>query len=277
MIGALIITLAANSQYEPLPFPTEEMVAANFEVALEPTTARVNGNQPFREWIAYGGPKIGGIQIQAVWTKNPGQDKEIPFKFGSEEWERFRKMLMNQAPKNYGTFSGNPPHTSGFTQEKRWITFHANTQWASVYCLWNPPFVDIGTNSREPAPYNEAIQSAFTEKVARKTLIRAVGLRLDPSGTKKIADSEVASAKCRLTQAKFSDLTKWAELNGWKIGDENDYGIITLKKGEVECVLPLGADQIKVKGAWKEMGDSAAFFKGKLYLPEAGLKHLQEA
>lgn len=277
MIGALILTLAANSQYEPLPFPTEEMVAENYEVALEPTSAKANGKEPFRESIDYGKPNVGGITVQAVWTKNPGQDREIPFKLGSIEGERHRRYRFNGPPKNAGTFSGNPPHFSGFTRNKELIFFYLDSAWASVYCMWNPPYVDNGTNYREPAPYNEVIQSAFTERVARKTLIRTVGLRLDPNGTKKIAESEVATAKCRITQAKFGDLSKWAELNGWKIVKENEYGIITLKKGETEAVLPLGADQIKVNGVWKEMGDSAAFFNGKLYLPEAGLKHLHEA
>lgn len=54
-------------------------------------------------------------------------------------------------------------------------------------------------------------------------------------------------------------------------------GSFHLKKGTDRTVLPLGADQIKINEVWREMGDSAAFLNGKLYLPAAGLEHLKGA
>lgn len=273
MIYSLFLSAAASIMAEPLPFPDDLLRGIAYLPRYDQQPIIPRGNSHFYSIQYFGAPDYSAVTIQAYWTKNPGQLKYLQEPLGTQKGEEQRLARFSVLNKGKRTFSGMAPNFAGTSIDKTAVFIQIDTTWASVVCQWSPRLVDNGTQYWEPAPYDARTKSAFAEKIARHTLIRAAGLRLDPVSN----DDSTTSAQCRLTQAKFSDLTKWAELNGWKIGDENEYGIITLKKGDVEAVLPLGADQIKVNGVWKEMGDSAAFFNGKLYLPAAGLGHLQGA
>ncbi len=265
--------MLSHAPLESQPIPFDLMRQLTYLPLYERDKILAKEGEHFHSSMHFNDPLGAGISIHVSWTKNPGQKKYVSEALGTIEGEKLRLSRFNTFVPGRGTFSGFDPKFSGYKRDKDGVFFYSDSTWASVYCRWTPPLYDNGTQYWDPAPFDAEAKSAFVEKVARHTLIRAAGLRLDPVES----NNSSQSAKCRLTQAKFGDLTKWAELNGWKIGDENEYGIITLKKGDVEAILPLGADQIKVKGAWKEMGDSAAFFNGKLYLPEAGLKHLKGA
>ena len=138
----------------------------------------------------------------------------------------------------------------------------------------------VGTNSKgfaDPSQVDFKAKSAFVERIARHTLANTAGTRLDHSGTGALAGRSVARATCRRSARVFGDLTQWAQAENWTLSEDSTYGFYTIKKGARWAVIPLGADQIKVNGVWKEMGDSAAFFNGKLYLPAAGLEHLRRA
>jgi hypothetical protein len=273
MNSAALLIILGQQAAEPLPFPLDVMRGAAFQAVYAPRQIVPVGSQHFLSTMDFVAPDLSALMIRVYWTKNIGQSTYTSEPLDTARGEKTRLSRFNTIMSGRGTFSGAHPKYAGYKRDKDGILFYLDSTWASAVCFWTPPLIDNGTRFWESAPFDAEVKSAFVEKIARHTLIRAAGLRLDPIES----DDSSPSAKCRLTQVKFGDLTTWAELNGWKIGDENDYGIITLKKGDVEAVLPLGADQIKVKGAWKEMGDSAAFFNGKLYLPESGLKHLKGA
>ncbi len=178
-------------------------------------------------------------------------------------------MQYAASPKSIGMPSKLPPHHALiYGDELAHIT--VNSTWATVICVWSPPIKSTHTGfiEREFFDFNE--KAVLVERVVRHTLANAVGTRLD-----QFEGQSGFRAKCRLTGMMFSDLGRWAVANGWTTGEEDKHGIVTFKKGANWAVLPLGADQIKVNGVWKEMGDSAAYFNGKLYLPAVGLEHLK--
>ncbi len=271
MTSAALLIILGQLAAEPLPFPDDLLRGIAYLPRYDQQPVIPRGNSHFYSIKYFGAPDYSAVTIQVYWTKNPGQLKYIQEPLGTQKAEEQRLARFSVLNQGTRTFSGLAPKFAGASIDKSGVFIQLDSAWASVVCQWSTRLVENGTQNLVPGPFDAEAKSAFVEKIARHTLIRAAGLRLDPVES----NNSYPSAKCRLTKAKFGDLTKWAELNGWKIGDENDSGIITLKKGDVEAVLPLGADQIKVKGAWKEMGDSAAFFNGKLYLPATGLEHLR--
>lgn len=271
MIVPICLTILSQGAAELLPIPVELMRGAAFQSLYAPRQIVPDGSQHFLSTMDFVAPDHSALMIRVYWTKNIGQKTYTSEPLDTSRGEKERLSRFNTIMPGRGTFSGAHPKYAGYKLDKDGILFYLDSKWASAVCFWTPPLIDNATRFWVPAPFDAEAKSAFVEKIARHTLIRAAGLRLDRVET----NSTTPAAMCRLTQAKFCDLAKWAELSGWKIGEENEYGIITLKKGETEAVLPLGADQIKVNGIWKEMGDSAAFFNGKLYLPDAGLEHLK--
>ena len=273
----MITTIFLLSVFSPSPAPTEELERLGYvaePVQLGPRTSVSPIRSHIQEFKGEDGSKL---RVRSTWTMNLDQERPLNFEIGSKE--HFEYMAIDSAvnPKSRELPSGLPPKFSRTYSHRSVVRIVVDTTWASVDCTW---VGRIGTTSKgfaaeDAFDYNTKV--TFVERVLRKTLANAAGLRLDQNGSSAIAGRTIASAKCRRTGRVFGGLTQWAQAENWTLSEDSTYGFFTMKKGNDWAVLPLGADQLKVNGVWKEMGDSAAYFKGKLYLPAAGLEHLRGA
>jgi hypothetical protein len=214
------------------------------------------------------------IKISVRWISNSAQENLLKSSTLKAR-EEYLDSISTAEPYMKNLSSKLPPASARIFKGKTLGLIVINQQ-AEVSCFFTP---QVATNPRgfaDPQPFDFRTKSAILERIARHTLANAAGLRLDHNGSSAIAGRTIASAKCRRTGRVFGSLSQWAQAENWTLSEDSTYGFFTVKKGTKWAVIPLGADQIKVKGVWKEMGDSAAFFNGKLYLPEAGLKQLKE-
>jgi len=181
-------------------------------------------------------------------------------------------------PRRFSLPSRLPPKMAfeNYRDGAEYLTLRADGLTASVQCLFLSSVRTSPTGFAATEPINYQTKSALVERIIRHTLANAAGLRLDDAGVGALAGRSVKKAKCRRSNRVFGRMDEWTNGEGWSFAEDQFYGLINLKKGSKWAVLPLGADQIKVNGVWKEMGDSAAFLNGKLYLPEAGLRHLKD-
>jgi hypothetical protein len=271
MITSTLLQTLLLSTPSEIPHALSILKAEGYEVTSERMAAyKIESRADFLP-MSFRGPDGSSLRLTVHWTSRPGQRKHVEGQVDSPDFERQVKLQAAGSVKEMGMPSKLPPSYARIYRENL-VNLAVNSTWATVICVWRPPIKSTHTGfiEREPFDFNE--KAVFVERVVRRTLANAIGTRLQQS-----VDQSELSAVCRLTGAKFGNLSQWAVANGWTTGEEDKYGIVTFKKGANETILPLGADQIKVNGVWKEMGDSAAFFNGKLYLPATGLEHLRKA
>lgn len=271
MITSILFQTLLLSTPSEIPHAISVLKAEGYEVTSERTAAYKIASRADFLPMSFRGPDGSSLRLTVHWTSRPGQRQHIEGEVGSPDFERQVKLQAAGSVKEMGMPSKLPPSYARI-YGKNLVNLAVNSTWATVICVWRPPIKSTHTGFIEREPFDFDEKAVFVERVVRRTLANAVGTRLQRS-----VDQSDLSAVCRLTGTRFTNMSQWAVANGWTTGEEDTHGIITFSKGSKWAVLPLGADQIKVNGVWKEMGDSAAFFNGKLYLPEAGLKHLKEA
>lgn len=283
MQATVIFYCLISSTADPTPAPTSALIQLGFNEVRPPRvmTGSMDGLHKDSRLLTLTASNKAGerIKMEISWLGNPSSGGLHRFALGSPShltFERRRHAVLASATE---LPSGLPPdHVQVYSIDDR-SSFSVNVQtlWASVRCIWTPY---IGTSDKGFAvigEFDRKAKQALVEKVIRHSLANAAGLRIEANGNGILAGYGVSRAKRRGSNVMFGDMNQWFSASGWGVAEEDKFGLLHLKRGSDWAVLPLGADQIKVNGAWKEMGDSAAFFNGKLYLPEAGLKQLKEA
>ena len=268
---------------EPTPAPTSALIQLGFTEVRPPRvmTGSMDGLHKDSRLLTLTASNKAGerIRMDISWLADSSSGRLHSYALGSPSHltlERRRHAVPASATE---LPSGLPPdHVQVYSIDDR-SSFSINVQtlWASVRCIWTPY---IGTSDKGYAvigEFDRKAKQALVEKVIRHSLANASGLRIEANGNGTLAGYGVSRAKRRGSNVMFGDLNQWFSASGWGIAEEDKFGLLHLKKGSDWAVLPLGADQIKVNGVWREMGDSAAFFNGKLYLPAAGLEHLKGA
>lgn len=214
------------------------------------------------------------LRVSIAWVSAKSQADLHYVALDSEGRQKYLDSVYAKEPFLKQLPSGLPPGFARVTKGTS-ISLKVLSDFAEVTCYFTPQILTTSKGFADPQSFDFKSKSTLLERIARHTLANAAGLRLEDIGTGVVASGEIIRSSCRRTGRVFGDLSQWAGLAGWTIAEDKHYGVLNLKKGANWAVIPLGSDQIKVKGVWKEMGDSAAFFKGKLYLPAAGLEHLR--
>jgi hypothetical protein len=266
------IVMLSTSVNSPMPLSFMEADSFRLRHALRNPQISERGNAQSATFFNSTGEKI---KINVRWISNSAQENLLKSSTLKAR-EEYLDSISTAEPYMKNLSSKLPPASARIFKGKTLGLIVINQQ-AEVSCFFTP---QVATNPRgfaDPQPFDFRTKSAILERIARHTLANAAGMRLDNSGTGALAGSTVARATCRRSGRVFGDLTQWAQAENWTLSEDSTYGFLTIKKGANWAVLPLGADQIKVKGVWKKMGDSAAYFNGKLYLPAAGLEHLRGA
>lgn len=228
-------------------------------------------------------PNNETLLVKSAWIPETKTGRILPFEFDSEAYRKMTSFDSSVPPRALQLPSGAPAGEAriyGGTMSTRStgsIRVCCDTPWAMVQVQWGSPMVKSDRGHSEIAPHDAVAKEAFVERIARHTLTNAAGMRSESAGNGNLAGHGVGRARRRGTAFFLGDVSQWSASAGWTITEEDEFGLLHLRKGSKWAVLPLGADQIKVNGVWKEMGDSAAFMNGKLYLPEGGLRHLRDA
>ncbi len=273
----LLTVLFLSSEIITAPGPTAYLQELGYKLRQDPRSVRSISDGLMQSRQVYLNNDGTEVRIFCRWTMNQGQKPPFEFNIGSKE--HFEHMIGDAAvkPKSRELPSGLPPEHSRTFSSISIVRTVLDTKWASVDVTWLTRTDTSPKGYAMAEPFDFSSKASLVERILRKTLANAAGLRLDQNGSSAIAGRSIASARCRRTGRVFGGLTQWAQAENWTLSEDSNYGFLTIKKGAKWAVLPLGADQIKVKGVWKKMGDSAAYFNGKLYLPAAGLEHLRGA
>ncbi len=268
--------LALLAVSESRPFPHSLLEESGFQLREKLREPRFT-ETGYTQIASYNDSAGASVHISARWISSKTQDKLLPKGSTLEDQQKFLDDNGPAVPPFMKHFSSNlPPSTARMTKGIG-VSVRVINQHADIICFYWPQIKTTPRGFSDPQSFDLKTQLAFIERISRHTLARASGLRLDVSSSGIVSGSRVNKAACRITGMSFGDLNQWAKSSGWTLTEDPTFGFYTLKKGSDWAVLPLGAEQIKVNGVWKEMGDSAAYFNDSLYLPAAGLKHLREA
>jgi hypothetical protein len=271
MITSLFLIAAVT----PSPLPDDLLNGEGFETTIfeDQSKSRKSGKGHHGRFKNALGEEI---VIDCGWASEKSHVFGPSSGYGSRQHRNDLANRFAALPTMRSLPSNLPPRVAGTWQSKLGVTIVAAAPNSGVTVTYSTRFKNSAKGFADPQPFDVKERAAFVERVARHTLANAAGMRLSDSGAAALAGRSIKKADCRRSGRVFGNLQEWTNLEGWSIA-EDDYGVLSLKKGAKWAVLPLGADQIKVNGVWKDMGDSAAFLNGKLYLPAAGLEHLRGA
>ena len=271
----MITSLLLFASLAPSPLPDKLLIENGFEITIFQDRSKVSKtalSHHGRFKNAHGEE----IVISCGWASEKSHVFGHPGGYGSSQQKSNLANRFAALPTLRSLPSNLPPKVGITWQSKLGVTVNAVAPNCGVTVKYATRMKNTPKGFADTQPFDVKAKADFVERVARHTLANAAGMRLSDNGTAALAGRSIKKAVCRRSDHVFGNLQEWTGGEGWSVA-EDDYGVLSLKKGAKWAVIPLGADQIKVNGVWKEMGDSAAFFNGKLYLPAAGLEHLRGA
>jgi hypothetical protein len=136
-------------------------------------------------------------------------------------------------------------------------------------------FLNVTKGSNYTPPSHDWTEDRqMLERLARRLMARAAGVRLGGFNTRTLAGTSIQSATCTKTNRRFGNLRSYAMNKGWKVAANDDLAYWTLSKGDHYAVIPYGSGRIKFDGTWVKMADVTMEKEGVLLAGEDVLNRL---
>jgi hypothetical protein len=158
------------------------------------------------------------------------------------------------------------------------ISFHVATPHGRFQFFLRAPVLIGSDGYRTPYTYDwkKGGHDVFFEGYVRTVVGRVIASFMTASPDITSGGVTVFALRGSDGRGVLGNLHQWVKKKGWTWTDD-PRGFATLRKGTSWAVIPLGGNQVKINGQWKDLPDFIVEKDDEWYLPGTGLYLLNGA